>query len=88
MAETTMSERWIDSERGCTCSVMIGYPEPDCEVHGMDACYGRYDSCWWGRIRLPHARKRPFVPAAPSAPSTTGAEAHREAEEAQEGSDG
>lgn len=42
----------IDSERTCICSVMIGYPEPDCEVHGMDAFYGRYDSCWWGRIQL------------------------------------
>ena len=50
-------ERWIDSHRECICSVLIGYPEPDCEVHGMDACYGRYDSVWWGRIRFPRRQK-------------------------------
>ena len=44
---------WIDSERKCICcAVTVGYPEPDCEVHGMDAHYGRYDSYWWGRIRM------------------------------------
>lgn len=45
--------KFIDITRHCSCSILFGYPEPDCEVHGMDAYYGRYDSCWWGRIRIP-----------------------------------
>ena len=48
--------KWIDSHRECTCSILFGGPEPDCEIHGMDAYYGRFDSCWWGRIRIPRKR--------------------------------
>lgn len=49
---------WIDSRRECICSVYYGNPEPDCEVHGVDAYYGRYDSGWWGRIRIPAKPRR------------------------------
>lgn len=47
--------RYIDTARKCTCSYWT-YPEVDCEVHGMDAYYGRYENPWWGRITLPAPR--------------------------------
>lgn len=49
--------QWIDSKRECSCSVWDGWPDPSCDLHGMDAHYGRFDSCWWGRIRLPHVAR-------------------------------
>jgi hypothetical protein len=57
MSVEIKTERWIDSERECSCSVWDGWPDPSCDVHGMDAYYGRYDSYWWGRIRLPRRQK-------------------------------
>jgi hypothetical protein len=54
------STEWISKTRRCSCSMANwGWPpEIDCDIHGVDAYYGRYDNPWWGRITIPRSHGR------------------------------